>query len=214
MDGLSYGFYFIIICVLFLIVYLLFFKDNNPKKNIDGNKDNNNIEQVVNETIKLNQNNISLDIGEIFDLKVTLIPSRGNEIIHYKSSDELIATVDENGKITGISAGSTTVLVTVEGTDIKAECQVDISSNVIAVKELFVSDEKVQLKLGENYKLNVTVIPNNAVDKTLSFSSTNEQILSVNEDGVVTGLKTGNAKIIIQSKSNPNVQIYVAFYVQ
>lgn len=214
MDGLSYGFYFIIICLIFLVVYLLFFKQDTPKKNNNTNNPDNNTEQVVNENIKLNKDNVILDIGGSFDLKTTLIPSNGNEIIKYESLDQSIATVSETGKITGVATGSTIIVVTVDETDIKAECKVDVSSSVIEIKELFVNEERVKIKLGDTYQLNVSIVPNNAVDKTLIFSSANEKILSVSDDGLVTGLMIGNSRIIIQSKTNPDVKIEVEFFVE
>lgn len=211
MDGLSYGFYFIIICLLFLVVYLLFFKSDKPKKNdtaLDDNKT-----QVVSENIKLNKTNLSLDIGESFDLKVTLIPSNGKEIIKYESSNESVATVDENGKIKGVGMGTATILVTVDGSNLKTECKVEVSGNTIIAQDLFVQNERVSIKVGETYQINVTVIPNDTVDKSLTYSSNNQAILSVDENGLVTALSKGRTMVIVQSKSNPDVKISVDFVV-
>lgn len=211
MDGLSYGFYFIIICLLFLVVYLLFFKSDKPKKNdtaLDDNKT-----QVVSENIKLNKTNLSLDIGESFDLKVTLIPSNGKEIIKYESSDENVATVDENGKIKGVGMGTATILVTVDGSNLKTECKVEVSGNTIIAQDLFVQNERVSIKVGETYQINVTVIPNDTVDKSLTYLSNNQSILSVDENGLVTALSKGRTMVIVQSKSNPDVKISVDFVV-
>ena len=207
MDGLSYGFYFIILCAVFLLIYLFVFKDDKPKTNKDNNDEEQNI--IVNENIKLNSDKISLDIGASFDLKITLIPSNGNEIIKYESSDENIATISENGQIVGISEGTATIIVTVEGTDLKKECSVSVSNNIIIVNQLFVKSEDVKLNVGETYQLDVTVTPVNAVDKSLTFSSSKEDIATVSSEGVITALKDGNAKITIKSTSNPNVELVV-----
>lgn len=209
MDGLSYGFYFIIICLIFLVVYLVFFKSDKPKKN---NKVDDDIPtEVVSENIKLNKTDLSLDIGEKFVLKVTLIPSNGKEIIKYTSKDENIATVSENGEIKGVGTGSTVIVVNVEGTDLKAECTVDVSNNIIVAQELFVQNDRVNLKAGETYQINVTVIPNDTVDKSLIYTSTNEKFLTVSEDGLVTALSKGRAIVEIQTKSNPDVKIKIDF---
>lgn len=211
MDGLSYGFYFIIICLIFLIVYLIFLRPNTPKK---SNKVDDDVPtDVVSENIKLNKSDIDLDIGGSFDLKVTLVPSNGSETINYESSDENIAKVDTNGKVVGISAGETTILVTVEGTNLETECKVKVSNNIITVSELFVQNTRVMLKEGETYQLNVTVIPSNAVDKSLSYSVDREELLSVDDNGVVTALKEGIGKIIITSNANPDVNLRVDFII-
>lgn len=215
MDGLSYGFYFVIICLIFLVVYLFFFKDNNVKPNNNKNDvEENGASSVVNENIKLNKTDVSLDIGGSFDLKVTLIPSSGKEVIKYESEDEKIVTVSETGKITGVGAGSTKIIVTVEGTNLKTECNVNVTGNTITATELFVNNEKVIMNIGEEYQLNVTVIPNNTVDKSLTFSSTDETIVTVDSNGLVKAISNGTARIIIKSNSNPNVEIFVIFRVE
>lgn len=211
MDGLSYGFYFIIICILFLVVYLVFFKSDKPKKN--DNVDDNNKSQVVSENIKLNKTDLSLDIGESFDLKVTLIPSNGKEIIKYESSDGNVATVDENGRIKGVGTGTAAILVTVDGSNLKAECKIEVSENTIIAQDLFVQNEKVNIKPGETYQLNVTVIPSDTVDKSLTYSSTNQSLLTVDENGLVTIISKGRAMVVVQSKSNPDVKISIDFII-
>ena len=214
MDGLSYGFYFVIICLIFLVVYLLFFKGSEPKNNNKNTEHGDNSSTVVNESIKLNKTNISLDIGGTFDLKVTLVPSNGDEIIKYESSDENIVKVSEFGKITAVSAGQAIIVVTVEGTNLKAECNVSVSDKVITATGIFVNNEKVEMKVGETYQLNVTVIPVNATDKTLMYSSNDETILTVDENGLVTANKEGNGRIFIKSNANPDVQIFVSFRIE
>lgn len=212
MDGLSYGFYFIIICLIFVIVYLIFLRPNTPKKN---NKiDNDEPTDVISENIKLNKNDVSLDIGGSFELKVTLVPSNGNEVINYESSNENIAKVDNDGKIIGVSAGETTILVTVEGTNLKTECRVEVSNHIITVRELFVQNSRVSLKVGETYQLDVTVIPDNAVDKSLIYSLGDNEFLSVDENGLVTALKEGRGKLTITSKANPDVNLTIDFFVE
>ncbi len=211
MDGLSYGFYFIIICIIFLVVYLVFFKADKPKQN---NKVDDDVpSEVVSENIKLNKTDLSLDIGEKFALNVTLIPSSGKEVIKYSSNDENIATVSENGEIKGVGAGSTIIVVTVEGTDLKAECKVDVSNNIIIAKDLFVQHERVNLKVGETYQINVTVIPSDTIDKSLIYTSTNEKFLTVSKDGLVTALVKGRAAVEIQSNSNPDAKIRIDFFI-
>lgn len=213
MDGLSYGFYFIVLCLVFLVVYLLVFKDSKPKNNVETNP-NDPETNVVNENIKLNKNNVSLDIGGVFDLKVTLIPSSGNEIINYESSDSSVATVDENGKILAVGKGTATIIASVEGTNLKAECEVNVSDFIIVPTGLFVNKTHVELGLNETYQIDVTVTPNNAVDKSLIYSSTNEKVATVDANGLVTTLKQGSTKINIKSVANPEAEITLQFIVQ
>ena len=88
MSSLSYGFYFLVLCIVFLIIYLAFFKqDNKNNSNSNSNTSEKEEENIKNENIKLNSNEISLDIGASFNLSVTLTPSSGDEIIKFESED-------------------------------------------------------------------------------------------------------------------------------
>ena len=76
--------------------------------------------------IKLNKSKLSINRGDIVELKVTIKPNDAtNKKITWKSSNEKIAKVDKNGKITGIGSGETTITATVDGK--KATCKVTVT---------------------------------------------------------------------------------------
>ncbi len=210
MDGLSYGFYFVVICLLILVVYLIFFKKDTPKiDKTDNNSNNEQHEDVKNENIRLNRESISLDIGGSFDLVTTITPSDGTEKVIYTSSDDNIVSVDENGRIYAVSAGMATITVKVEGTDLSTICQVNVSENIIDVDNIFVPETKISMKQGEAYQLDVTVTPINAVDKSVVFSSNNEEFVKVDENGLITAIKSGVTRVYVTSVSNPDVSLEI-----
>ena len=72
----------------------------------------------------------SIDIGEEMQLEYTYKPSTSTPKVEYSSSDEEIATVDENGIVTGVSSGTVTLTATDTITGLGASCKLKISSNV------------------------------------------------------------------------------------
>ncbi|QLY78056.1 Ig-like domain-containing protein [Clostridium intestinale] len=78
--------------------------------------------------ISLNKTSSSLNIGEIEDLIATVKPDNASiKDVTWSSSDESVATVDENGKVTAIKAGNTTITAkTIDGSNLTATCDVTV----------------------------------------------------------------------------------------
>ena len=74
------------------------------------------------------------------------------------------------------------------------EVQVNVVGD-IHVKELRMLDDDVAVKMGENRQLRFAVYPTNATDKSIEWTSSDESIVTVNRDGIITGVKPGRAEI-------------------
>lgn len=215
MSSLSYGFYFLVLCIVFLIIYLAFFKqDNKNNSNSNSNTSEKEEENIKNENIKLNSNEISLDIGASFNLSVTLTPSSGDEIIKFESENENIATVNELGVVSGVGSGSTKIIVSVEGTNLKAECNVNVSETIVTVTSLFSKDKNVNLKINETYQTDITVIPMNSTDKSLTYSSSNDSVAEIDSQGLITAKQEGTAFITVSSAVNKDVTVEIKVLVK
>lgn len=215
MSSLSYGFYFLVLCIVFLIIYLAFFKqDNKNNSNSNSNTSEKEEENIKNENIKLNSNEISLDIGASFNLSVALTPSSGDEIIKFESENENIATVNELGVVSGVGSGSTKIIVSVEGTNLKAECNVNVSETTVTVTSLFSKDKNVNLKINETYQTDITVIPMNSTDKSLTYSSSDASIAEIDSQGLITAKKQGTAFITVSSAVNKDVTVEIKVLVK
>ena len=73
----------------------------------------------------------SIDINEQMQLEYTFKPSTATPVVEYSISDESIATIDESGIVTGVSAGTVTLTATDTITGIGASCKLKITSNVL-----------------------------------------------------------------------------------
>ena len=159
----------------------------NPKKKLTIKEHDNQLE--VNDTV-----NLDVDIMSDGILKDNLI---------WVSSDEDIAKVDENGVVTATGVGTAYIYATEDNTnELYDYCVVNVAGPVSKVS-LDVST--LALKTGESYKLIPTVEPETALDKTITWTSSNEKIATVDENGLVTTKSEGT--VVITATSNEDSAI-------
>ena len=111
--------------------------------------------------------------------------------VSWSSSDEAIVTVAD-GVVTAVAPGTATITVTTTDGSFTAECAVTV--NAIAVTGVSLRMETLTLDVGANATLVATVMPEDAADHSVSWSSSDEAIATV-ADGVVTGVAAGTATI-------------------
>ena len=152
-------------------------------------------EQILVESISVNKTTVELVEGEGVTLTAKIAPSNAtNKNISWKSDNALVASVDQNGTITAIKAGKATISVISEDGGKSATCAVTVKAKVINVSSVTLNKTSVSLKVGETITLEATVNPSDATDKTVSWSSSDEDIAIVS-NGVVTAKKVGTAPI-------------------
>lgn len=93
------------------------------------------------------------------------------------------------------TAGTQTVTVSYTKADVTKTATYEIIVNAVAVTGITLDKETVQLKVGKTTKLTATVEPDNATDKTVVWSSGDETVATVSEDGTVTAVAEGTATI-------------------
>jgi uncharacterized protein YjdB len=146
--------------------------------------------------IRFNKKNIVLDIGKTFKLIPTIQPfSASNKEITWKSSNTNVATV-KNGLIVGKIEGKTEITATTKDGSHQAKAFVTVRKlQVIAVQKLKFRSKQVSLEPGAKLKLNVSISPANATNKKIRWSSNNQSIVKVNQDGLITAISSGTASI-------------------
>jgi len=150
-------------------------------------------------SIELTASGHILDISSAIkslQIKPTIYPSTANYKtgIKWTSSNNDIAVVDENGFVTGISNGDVTITATTaNGKSTKATITVQTSPTSITLSTNKIVLEKYTNK---NYQLKAIVRPTNAnVYTNVSWTSSNNGIVTVNGNGYVTAIGTGTATI-------------------
>ncbi len=138
--------------------------------------------------------------GLLLQLHTSLTPGNAtNQLVNWSSSDETIATVDSSGNVTGISQGNATITATTVDGNFSDTSLITVIVIPKPVTGIEIITKNVELEEGENRTLTATIIPSFATNKTLSWSSSNEDIATVNSTGVVTALKSGNTTITVIS---------------
>lgn len=160
-------------------------------------------EKVPVEGITLDQENISFsDIGASVQLTATILPTDAdNQKVIWKSSDTNVATV-KDGKVTCTGYGTAIITATSEEGGYVATCNVTATRKIVLPSSITLDRKEATIKVGEATTLKANVLPADADDKTIVWSSENSDIASVTNDGVVTGMKAGTTKIIVTTNAN------------
>ena len=148
-----------------------------------------------------------IDVLEHLDIPVngtgtvvySVLPENAyNKNVSFESADAGIAAVNANGVVTGISAGETTITVTTEDGGFTGACTINVYSQ--AVTGVTIEPSEAELTVGSSTKLTATVLPENATNKNVIYSVDDESILSVDQDGNVTGLSLGTATVTVTTE--------------
>lgn len=152
-------------------------------------------------TISFESDNYSVPVGKNITLKAIISP-RKNMKLEWSSSNEEVATVSKNGAVKGLSEGDVVITVrSADNSDLCASCKVSV---VVPVKKITLSDKAVTLAAGLAWRLKATVEPEDATNKNLVWSSSNEKVAMVSDEGVITGLTKGSAKITASATDGSN----------
>ena len=147
-------------------------------------------------SVELDKTSIRINVGNMETLVATVKPDNATDkTVTWTSSDNATVTVDEAGKITGIKEGTATI--TAKASNKTAECKVSVC---IPVSSVELDKAELALKPGETTTLTATVKPDNATNKTVTWSSSDSGIASVDETGKVIAITEGTATITVKAE--------------
>ncbi len=123
-----------------------------------------------------------------------------DKTVIWTSTKPAVATVDENGKVITVKAGTTTIRATTKDGEKFATCQIIVSGGAIAVTGVKLDKTTAELEEGKSVELKATVAPENATDNAITWKSTDEKVATVDANGKVTAVKAGKATITVITK--------------
>ena len=148
--------------------------------------------------VALNKNSTTLTAGDEETLVATVLPVNAtNKNVSWNSSDATVASVDSNGKVTALQAGTTNITVTTQDGNYTAVCGVTVNA-AVSVTGVTLDEDSISLtSAAETKQLTATVAPENATDKSVTWSSSDEQVATVSDTGLVTAVADGTATITV-----------------
>lgn len=159
--------------------------------------------------ILLNHSSLNLIEGETSMLVASILPenSSDNNII-WISNDESIATVENNGLVHALKSGSTTITA-FSPLGVTATCEINVIAKTIIATDIKLDSSSLELTIGDTYALYASIYPENSSDKSIIWTSSNENVASVSGDGIVSGLNTGNTIITATTSNGLSASCYV-----
>ena len=148
--------------------------------------------------IALNKSTAIIGIGDSETLTINYTPADANtgKAVNWTSSNTSIATVDNSGKVTGVAVGTATITATsTTDASITASCAVTVQA--VAVTGVSINPTSANLQIGGSTDLTYTILPANATDKSVSWSSSNTAVANVNNNGHVSAVAAGTATITV-----------------
>ena len=145
--------------------------------------------------ISLNNTEATIERQSTLRLTATVLPENcRNNTLKWSSDNEEVATVDENGLVTAVSVGEANITATaVDGSGVTATCKVTVTPKLVTSVTL----DQSELTIERTYtaQLSATIAPEDADNRTVSWTSDNEEVATVDENGQVTAVGVGEANI-------------------
>lgn len=157
------------------------------------------------ESVTFDKKEVNANVGGEFSLQAVILPEdTTDKSLTYSSSDKSVAVVDENGKVSVLKKGDCTItVVTNDGTDCSDYYNLHAKQPVESISfpaELLVGYEGWTF----DFSKYVTVTPDDADDKSITYTSSDESVVTVSADGKAEMKKSGRADVIMASSDGSN----------
>ena len=150
--------------------------------------------------VSLNKTELTLKKGETATLVASITPENFTDTISWRSTDTKVATVTDAGLVKGVAVGTAKIKVTVGSTS--ALCTVNVIQPVTSIS---LNRTSLTMDALDTYQLTATASPATAVNREITWSSSDSAIASVDENGLVTAHKKGTATIKATAKDGSNI---------
>ena len=122
------------------------------------------------------------------------------------TSNSAVATVSDNGLVTAIAPGTTTITAkTTDGTNLTAICALTVTQQGVIATSISLNKTDAEIIEGNALQLTATVLPNDATNKTVNWATSNSDVATVTSDGLVTAIAPGNATITAATTDGSNL---------
>lgn len=142
--------------------------------------------------IRMNISQATIQSGGQYQLSAIITPSDASKSLRWTSSNPNVATVNNNGLVTGRSSGTSTITcTTTDGSNLSASCTITVAQLITSIS----MQGSLEMNTGNTYRLSVSISPASATGKSLKWNSSNGNVATVSSDGTVTAKSPGTANI-------------------
>lgn len=142
--------------------------------------------------ITLESSQYVIEKGNTQKIGYSFTPADGSAVLTWKCLDETVATVDSQGVVTAVEVGNTFVVVT-SSMGYSATCSIVVTQQPSSIT---LSKNEVTVNVGETYAIEYTLLPANSTTQTVTWTTQNAGIATVDETGKITGVAKGTTFII------------------
>lgn len=163
-------------------------------------------ENTLLSSLTLNQSDAHLKASETLALVVTVSPDEAtNKKVDWKSDDETVASVSADGVVTAHKVGQTSIhAIANDGGGAKATCIITVDPTMVS--SITLSQENLKIRKNHTAQLSAIVAPTDATNASFIWSSINEDVAKVSEDGVISAIAPGDAVIKATSQDGSQVE--------
>ena len=166
------------------------------------------VKKVVNNipvtTLTLNKTSLNLETGGTDKLIATVNSDATNKNVTWESSNPKLVTVDANGRVLAYGAGTAVITVTsASNPSIQSTCTVTV---IVPVGNIQINEGNLNLQVGDTKKLSITISPETATNKEITWTSSNTKVAAIDADGNIKAISEGTTTITAISSSNKNMK--------
>lgn len=165
------------------------------------------VNPILAQSITLNQTEEKLTVGDRLQLIATILPEDvTNKQIRWTTGNESIATVSDEGIVIVTGAGETVITAfTTDGTNLSAQCHITAEPATVFAESISLNIQEGEVYIGRPIQLVATILPTDVSTKGASWTTSNPDVATVNEIGVVNGIAEGEAIITATTVDGTNL---------
>lgn len=171
-------------------------------------------EVVTVNSIQLSPDKTPVYVGDSVKMTATVLPENAeNKEVEWETSDSTVATIDASGTVTCVGAGNVYITAKAkDGSNVTAQYLLNVQK--ILVEGIMVSAPSDTATVGEQVQLSAVIKPDNAMDKTVIWDSSNEEIATVSEEGKVTCKAAGDVTITATAEDEGRIAGSITLHIK
>ncbi|MBR2719089.1 MAG: Ig-like domain-containing protein [Clostridia bacterium] len=159
--------------------------------------------------ISVKGSTVTMEPGATKTLTFSVLPSDAEQAVIFESLNTSVATIDDKGLITAKGVGTASILaIASTGSNIKATVTINVENPIVEPTSVSLTTSKNTIDIGETTTIVATVSPDDATDKTVTWTTSNASVATVS-NGIVTGKTAGTVNITATTHNNKTGSITI-----